>query len=267
MYYSLFIEEALQAGAEIARSYFGTVVGRTKPGDNNQVLTDADLAIGKHLISLIEKAYPNHNIIDEEVGVIDKQSTYTWVIDPIDGTSNFAAGVPTYGIMLGLLENNIPVAGGVALPAFNELYLAEKGAGAFLNGARIAITKETDLSRVLLAYGIDGKQNMPDETRAETNMLAELILASRSLRSNGSCFDVMQVAQGKFGASLAQTSKMWDNVAQHIIIEETGGIYTDFFGNQLDYANHLKRTHENFTWCAAPPSLHAHIQQIIQRTL
>jgi len=98
--------------------------------------------LGKNLITKISQAFPEHNIIDEEVGVIDNNSNYTWVIDPIDGTSNFANGVPTYGIMLGLLENNIPIAGGIALPEFSEIYVAEKGTGAFCNGEKVQVSSE-----------------------------------------------------------------------------------------------------------------------------
>src|SRR5690242_9892420 len=80
---------------------FGNVTGSTKGDDNNQVLTETDVAIGKFLIEKIKQTYPDYNIIDEETGVVDNHSNFTWVIDPIDGTSNFADGVPTYGIMLG----------------------------------------------------------------------------------------------------------------------------------------------------------------------
>lgn len=263
MSYTTFLEGALSESANIARSFFGKVTGTAKPGDQNQVLTEADIAVGTYLMSRIRESYPLHNIIDEEAGVVNQESHYTWVIDPIDGTSNFAAGVPTYGIMLGLLENNIPIAGGVILPAFHELYLAEKGTGARLNGTKVMVTAERDLTKLLLAYGIDGHRDTPEKTRAEARTIGELALAVRNIRTNGSVFDVAQVASGKFGASLSQTSKIWDNVAQHILIEEAGGLYTDFFGKPIDYTNHLKRSQETFSWCAASPALHTEIQKII----
>lgn len=109
-----FIANALGEASDIAMRHFGHVVGITKDTDTNQVLTDADLEIGRFLIDKLGQTFPSHNIIDEEAGVIDKGSTHTWVVDPIDGTSNFAEGVPTFGIMLGLLEGDSPVAGGFA---------------------------------------------------------------------------------------------------------------------------------------------------------
>src|SRR5260221_373099 len=129
MQFQKFITQTLTVATDIANTHFGKITSVTKPEDNNQVLTETDIEIGQRIISEIEKTFPEYNIIDEEAGVIDKHSNYTWVVDPIDGTSNFAKGVPTYGVMFGLLYEDRPIAGGIALPAFNEIYTAEKGQG------------------------------------------------------------------------------------------------------------------------------------------
>lgn len=86
------------------------------------------------------------------------------------------------------------------------------------------------------------------------------------MRSSNSAYDSALVAKGKYGAVLNRTSKIWDNVAQQIIIEEAGGIYTDFFGKPINYSNPTKRANDNFTLCAAAPSLHEQIQSIIHST-
>lgn len=258
-----FIKQALQKASKISKDKFGKVSGETKGKDNNQVLTQTDLAIGKFIINEIKKNFPTYNIIDEEAGVIDSKSNFTWVIDPIDGTSNFASGLPHYGIMLGLLHKDIPIAGGVMLPYFNELYLAEKGKGAFCNGKQIHVTSEKNLLKMLVAYGIDGRQDNPEFSRKEGKIIGELVLHIRNLRASGSVYDTMMVAKGKYGGFLSQAGKIWDNVAMHVIIEEAGGIYTDFFGKPMNYTNALKRTKETFTWCAAAPQLHIQLQKII----
>lgn len=258
-----YIKQLLTQSSEIALRYFGNVHATTKPEDNNQVLTDADLAIGRFVISAIQECYPDHNIIDEEAGVIDRGSKFTWVIDPIDGTSNFAAGVPTYGTIIGLLENDIPIAGGVSLPSFSEIYVAEKGKGTFGDGEKLHVTNETRLLSSLVAYCIDGHQEEPELTRQESRMLSELILNIRNLRASGSVYDGIMVAQGKYGAYLTCTGKIWDNVGLQVIIEEAGGVYTDFFGKPMDYSNALARTKENFTFCMAAPQLYTEIQKII----
>ncbi len=258
-----FINEILQEAAEIARNHFGSVSGTVKSEDNNQVLTQADLEIGQRILSRIQTAYPGHNIIDEEAGVIDNRSELTWVIDPIDGTSNFAAGLPLYGIMVGLLEGATPVAGGIVLPYFQETYLAEKGSVTTCNGQHMRISAEPNLSNALVAYGIDGHQENPATTQEEAETLGRIVLGIRNLRSSNSAYDAAQTARGRYGCMLNRTSKIWDNVAQQVVIESAGGTYTDFFGQSIDYADPLSKADANFTLCAGAPALHEQVQAII----
>lgn len=265
MNYQTFLKNSLQEASQIANESFGKVSNTIKGTDSNQILTETDLAVGKLLITKIQTAYPDYNIIDEEAGIIDKNSEYTWVIDPIDGTSNFAHGVPTYGIMMGLLKNATPIAGGIVLPAFQTITIAEKGHGAFTNDKRIFVTKETQLLNTLVSYCIDGHQENPEMTHKEIKLLGKIVLKIRNLRSSNSAFDTIMVAQGSYGGLLNQTSQIWDNVAQQIIIEEAGGIYTDFWGESIDYASPLNKVDQNFTFCAAAPALHQQLQEIIHK--
>jgi myo-inositol-1(or 4)-monophosphatase len=260
------IKGCLNDTSQIASQQFGKVAHSTKPGDNNQVLTETDLAIGKYIIEKIKIHFPTYNVIDEEAGIIDNNSQFTWVIDPIDGTSNYAMGVPTYGIMLGLLEDSTPIAGGFALPATKQICIAEKGQGAFCNGERISVTQETKLSNCLVAYHIDGHPENPSQTKEEMAMLGEIILRIRNMRNSGTePVDGLYVASGKYGGLLNRTMRIWDMVALHSIIEEAGGLFTDFWGQPVDYTNPLTRTKEHFTNCAASPVLHKQLQEIIQK--
>lgn len=263
MEYQKFIKKALSEASEIALANFGKVTGQAKKEDSNQVLTETDLKIGKLLVNKIRQFYPQDSIIDEEAGVIKNHSEYTWVIDPIDGTSNFAEGVPAFGIIIGLLQQGTPIAGGVALPFFKEIILAEKGKGAYSNGKKLQVTKQKKLLSALVAYGIDGQQKNPKITHQECELLAKIILGIRNLRASGSVFDGIMVAKGKYGAYLNRTCKIWDSVGQHIIIEEAGGLYTDFFGKPLDYSNPLAKAEKNFTWCLGAPQIHKQLQVII----
>lgn len=264
MRFADFIGEVLKDASEIARKNFGkTSAFSTKAGDNNQVLTQTDLEIGKFIVSKIQETYPTHSIIDEEAGVIDNNSEFIWVVDPIDGTSNFANGIPLYGVMFGLLKNDLPIVGGVSLPSLREIYIAEKENGAFCNGEKIVGTEENSLLKTLVAYGIDGHQENPQLTYDEVKTLSEIILNVRNLRSSNSVFDLMQVANGRYGAALNRTSKIWDNVAPQIILEESGCVYTDFFGQPMDYKNSTKKATDNFTFCVAPAALHKSLQEII----
>jgi myo-inositol-1(or 4)-monophosphatase len=266
MTYQEFIISCLEESSKIATEKFGKVTHTIKPGDSNQVLTEADLAIAALIIEKIKKEYPDYNIIDEETGVIDNKSEFTWVIDPIDGTSNFAMGVPTYGIMIGLLQGSTPVAGGFALPATSQIVIAEKGKGAFCNGEKISVTSEANLQNCLVAYHIDGHPEDPEQTYKETKLLGEIILKIRNMRNSGAePIDGLYVANGKYGGLLNQTMRIWDMVAPHIVIEEAGGLFTDFWGKPVDYSNPLQKTKIHFTNCAASPLLHRQLQEIIHR--
>jgi myo-inositol-1(or 4)-monophosphatase len=264
MAYSDFIGKTLTAVKSIAINNLQKVQPITvKAGDNNQVLTETDIAIGKQIVAAIQAEYPQHNIIDEEAGVIDNGSNVTWVVDPIDGTSNFANGLPTYGVMIGVLENDQSVAGGILLPSFDELFLGEKGTQATKNGLPIQVSQETNLLNSLVAYGIDGHQEAPEKTKEEAALLGDIILNIRNLRTTNSAFDMAKAAEGMYGLYLNQTTKIWDNVAVQAVFEAAGGVCTDFYGKPMDYSNHLQRSEENFTICAGGKELHEQVQKII----
>lgn len=263
--YKDFIKTILADSSEIAIENFGKGSGSVKSNDNNQVLTETDVKIGSLLIKKIEENFPDHNIIDEEKGVIDKKSNFTWVIDPIDGTSNFANRLPHYGTMIGLLKEDNPIVGGIVLPYFKETYVAVKNEGCLLNDKRIYITKESKLINSLVVYQIDGHRERPELTKNECKLLAEIVLKIRNLRTTNSAFDLAMVAQGRYGAILNKTSKIWDNVAQQIIIEEAGGAYSDFYGKPMDYSNPLEKASENFTYCAGSPVLHQQLIGLINK--
>jgi myo-inositol-1(or 4)-monophosphatase len=264
MDYKSFLEEQLGLAAQTANKYFGKVSGTVKQGDSNQVLTEADIQIGKQLVEAVQRVYPQHNVIDEETGVIDKHSKYTWVIDPIDGTSNFASGTPDYGIMIGLLEETTPIAGGIVAPAHNKLYIAVKGKGATCNDDPIHATSETDLINTLVSYGIDGHQDYPETTMNECRVLADIVLGVRNIRNSGSeAIDPMYVAEGRYGGRVNLSSKIWDNVAPQIIAEEAGALWTDVNGDPIDYSDPIQKVDQNFKFCVAPPTLHKQLISII----
>jgi len=265
MDYKAFVTKILEMASQVAQNNFEKVKGVSVKGqDNNQVLTETDVEIGNLLVAEIKKSYPNCNVIDEEAGVIDNKSEYTWVVDPIDGTSNFIKGIPMYGIMVGLLHKAEPIVGGLAIPSFSEIYYGETGSGAYCNGNKIKVSDENELLNALVSYGIDGHQENPKLTKDECALLANIVLKIRNLRASNSTYDFAMVANGKYEAYLNQTSKIWDNVAPQVIIQEAGGVYSDFDGNKIDYSNPLAKADDNFTYIAAPPTLHKQLVSIIK---
>lgn len=265
MSYSDFITSSLNQAADEARQYFGHVSGYTKPGDPTQVLTEADLAIGKLLVEAVRKSYQDHNIIDEESGVTDNGSRYTWVIDPIEATSNFAAGLPDYGIMIGLLDGANPIAGGIIAPTYDRLYLAEKGRGATCNDQPIHASNESDLSKMLVSISLNVPKDDGAQLQAAARLLANVVAAARNFR-NTDCeaIDPMYVAEGRYGGRVNLTSRIWDNVAPQIICQEAGAFWTDISGSPIDYTNPLSLVDKNFAFCAAPPALHEQLIAILK---
>jgi myo-inositol-1(or 4)-monophosphatase len=260
-----FVSSLLDQASAVALQSWGKVKATVKPGDRNQVLTATDLEVGHLLTQRIGSAFPAHNILDEELGAIDHGSDWTWVTDPIDGTSNFAEGLPHFGIQVALLRNDQPVLGGIALPAFGQIALASLGRGAKLDGVNMHASTETDLSNVLVAYGIDGHPEEPEVTHVEVAALGRLILAVRNLRSSNSAYDAVATADGRYGAWINRTTKIWDQAAHEIVLSEAGCLYTDLNGVALDYQDALSRGGENFEQLAAPPALHGKLLEILAR--
>ncbi|WP_159000904.1 inositol monophosphatase family protein [Streptomyces sp. SBT349] len=224
-----------------------------KEDDANQVVTPADLVIGNQLKSRIHERFPDDSVIDEESGTISGTSPVTWVIDPIDGTSNFAVGSPLFGVMVGVLEHGKPVAGGVALPALSETYLAEAGQGAYRNGERIQLAHDADPAGHLIAYGMDIH---PSEIELDCRILARLAARCRGIRMSNSVFDCMMVAGGAYGAFMHRRNRIWDCVAPHAIIEEAGGVFSGMDGRPLDYTDPRARTSEVFSILACDSGSH-----------
>lgn len=267
MTYKDFINSALLDVSEIAQSYFGKVSGSVKGEDPAQVLTEADLAVGKKLIEIAQEAYPDFNIIDEEQGAIDKGSEFTWVFDPICGTSNFAQKSPIYAINVGLLKGGTPIAGGTAIPYFGEICVAEKGSGTTCNGVPLKLENDQKINDVLMSFAFDGDRTNPTHTRDACKLLAELVLNIRNLRAGGSMFDAVMVAKGVYGLYLNATCRIWDIVGACAYIEEAGGVCTDLYGAPLDFSAPISKYDKPYNFCLGGNSVHAAAQDIIKRVL
>jgi myo-inositol-1(or 4)-monophosphatase len=261
-----FARRVIAEAAEMARGFFGRVSTTIKPNDPTQVLTEADIAIGRHLVDAAGLAYPDHNVIDEEAGVVDRGSAWTWVIDPIDGTSNFAAGIPWYAILVGLLHEGVPVVGAMALPAVGDIYTAARGAGVERNGSALPpVDDRIPIERRLLCYGVDADHREPDVTRAEGLLMGDLALACLNLRASGSAFDAAWLLESRVGASMYRTVRVWDLVALHALAVELGCIATTLDGRPLDYSGACSEPGRRYSWCVAPPRIHADLQTILAR--
>jgi myo-inositol-1(or 4)-monophosphatase len=258
-----FLESLLEEAGKLAMSFPSRMSGRVKHADPNQVVTEADVAIGDLMRQRIRDEHPHDSIIDEEHGAVAGTSARTWVVDPVDGTANFAAGSPLFGVMVGVLEHGEPVAGGVALPALSETYVAEVGKGAYLDGTRLTIEQAGDLSQRLVAYGMDIH---PSEVALDCRMLSGIATLCRGIRMSNSIVDCMMVAKGVYAAFMHRRNHIWDCVAPHVIVQEAGGSFSAMDGRAIDYRDPLTRTEENFSILACGPQFHAALSAMSAET-
>jgi myo-inositol-1(or 4)-monophosphatase len=262
--YTEFIARALEDSKPFALDYFAKITSHEDPEKNIQIMQDADAELGTRLVAAIQSSYPGYNVLEEHAGALDGGNTLTWTVKAIHGRDNFANALPHFGVMIGLLDATGPLAGGILLPIFDELYVAERWKGATCNGKRLVASGETELSRALMSYVIDGHPDDTGFTDREMPIIRDIILHTGNLRTSNSVFDAMQVARGSYGAIMNQTARIWDTVPQHIMLVESGCIYTDFWGRPADYSKPLTKLTESYSYCAAPAALHTNLQALIQ---
>jgi myo-inositol-1(or 4)-monophosphatase len=229
----LAIRAAREAGAllqDFARRGFDV----THKGRINLV-TEADLASEKHIIELVRQHYPAHRIVAEEswdaVHVID--DNYSWIIDPLDGTTNFSHGFPCYAVSIGIEHKGQSVAGVIYDPTRDELFAAERGAGATLNGQPIRVSEVGSLEKALLVSGFpyDVRERMDEYLPA----WAEFLKQAQAVRRLGAAaIDMACVANGRLDGFWEHGLHAWDTAAGWVIIEEAGGRITQLDGSPFD---------------------------------
>jgi myo-inositol-1(or 4)-monophosphatase len=256
------IQHALKMAGEILMSYFGKISEYTVKESQSSIVTKADIESEKKIIEIILEKFPDHNTLGEETGFQNRNSEFTWVIDPLDGTSNFAAGIPWFGVIICVLKNDIPFMAGCFLPLQNEIYFAEKGRGAFRNGEKINVSNETELKNILAAYSLDYSDE-PGKTEREAKLIQQVVSRIRNLRSTNCIIDFCYTADGKLGACMNQTTKIWDIAAPGLIIEEAGGIVTDMQGNNYDFSLNETNFDRNFTIVGSNKILHSELINIL----
>ena len=225
------IETARQAG-HILMEKFGRITV-TKKGDINLV-TEADLASEQHIIERIMSYYPKHAILAEESGeavVMGADSTWKWIIDPLDGTTNYAHGYPCFCVTLALEHDGDIVMGVTFDPTRDELFAAERGRGATLNGKSIRVSSNDKLGDALIVTGF------PYDFKNKENFarhLTDFLFHSRGVRRDGSAaIDMAYVACGRFDGFWEEGLNPWDVAAGKLLIEEAGGVVTYYDGSKF----------------------------------
>lgn len=258
------IHRALQEASKILLANFGKISNYSVKENQSNIVTQIDINSERKIFEIITKRFPTHNLLGEETGFQNNNSEYTWVVDPIDGTSNYAAGIPWFGIIICVLKNNIPFMTGCLLPYQNQLYFAEKGKGATLNEQKIRVSKEKKLKNILLSYSLDYSDD-PGKTERESKIIQSLVKNIRNLRATNCIVDFCYTADGKLGACINQTTKIWDIAGPALLIEEAGGLVSNLSGQPLNFKVDAENYDRNFEFVAANKSLHSRLIKLINK--
>lgn len=234
---------ATEAGAKVIKHYFNNknLQISNKEGVNNLV-TEADHASEKAIIETIRASFPDHFILSEEVGEIVMDSEYKWIIDPIDGTVNYAHGIPLCCISIGIEKAGEMILGAVYNPFLKEYYLAARGEGATMNGEIITVSNQTDVLKSCLVTGFP--YTYINEPNGPLEVFSRLIRQGVPVRRLGSAaIDLCWVASGRFDGFYEHKLQAWDSAAGFLILEEAGGKVTDFNGDHYSpYQPHIVAT-------------------------
>lgn len=213
------------------------------------------------IIQSIQKSYPDHSFIGEEGSAIKGNDEFTWIIDPLDGTSNFIAGIPHFAVSIALLYKGKVDQAVVFDPIRGELFASSKGSGAQLNGYRLRCTKTKDLSNAIIATALP--------FRNKTNFDAELIRFSKVVKDAGdfrrtgsAALDLAYVAAGRHDGYFERGLKAWDMAAGALLVKESGGLVTDYAGNNDPLYDELKEPGSANGIVAGNPRI---VQNIVKR--
>ena len=203
------------------------------PGD---FVSTADKKVEKILIDELQKARPNYSILSEEIGLIKNDESFKWIIDPIDGTANFLHGIPHFAISIGLESNKEIIAGIIYDPIKDEMFVAEKGNGSYLNNQRMRVSARSKLKECIIFTGgpsFKSNDQEKDLSLKEYNQFSSIV--HTPIRKMGSAaLDIAYVAAGRCDGFWQRNLNYWDIAAGIILVKEAGGFVTDLKGNK-DY--------------------------------
>lgn len=225
------VKAARRAGNIITRASedLGSLKIQTKT--YNDFVTEVDRAAEQSIIEMLKDLYPHHGFLGEESGESNIESDFVWIIDPLDGTTNFLHGLPQYCISIALQERGVLTHAVVYDPNRNDLFTATKGRGAFLNDKRIRVSQRTKLQETIIGTGFPFR----DFTHLDTylDMLKDMIKKTTGIRRPGSAaLDLAYVAAGWYDGFWEIGLSTWDIAAGGLLVQEAGGIVGDFEGNE-----------------------------------
>jgi len=227
------ILEVAGLAGEVVKSGFRKKIEIEYKTNDSNLVTEIDKRSEQLIVEFITKNFPGHGILGEEGADINRGSEYLWVIDPLDGTTNFAHGLPIFGVSIGVMKNGEIIAGVVNDVMRDKKYFAEKGSGAFDGERKLSVNTNDDLRHSVLVTGFP--YDIAENPGNAIGIFTEFITKARAVRRLGSAsIDFCYVADGVFDAFWEVHLHPWDICAGKLIVEEAGGIVTDFTGKETD---------------------------------
>lgn len=224
---------------------------------STDLVTEVDFQCEQYLVDSIRAAYPSHSILTEEAGAVNGENTDRWYIDPLDGTINYAHGIPLYVISIAYAREGRVQLGVVYNPSRKECYYAERGKGAWLNGETLSVSGCNDLQQALLATGFP--YHSLEKFRHNLRVFAKLTQETQGVRRLGcAALEVCYVGSGRFDGYWEQEINAWDVAAGTLIAEEAGATVTDLTGDP----NYFKPP---YAILAAAPGIHGQLVALFRQ--
>lgn len=226
------LKAAQKAGKILLQKFNHLVQKEVNLKDKYEVVTRADFEAEEAILEVIRQKYPQHDILTEEAGRLDRQAEYLWIIDPLDGTTNYTIGNPLFSISIGLAHHQKLTIGVIYAPFLHELWVAEKGQGAWLNKRKIKVSSVRKIKDAFLLFCHGNKKQ---DIKRTIKLFDRLKLPARHLRQLGSAaIELASVATGRAESIAIPGINTWDAAAGVLLVREAGGKVTDFQGKEWD---------------------------------
>ena len=230
--YEHFAKETAISAGEILMQYFGKLTHVDNKSTDIDLVTQADIESEKNIINAIKSTYSDHDILAEESDFTNLNSDFCWVIDPLDGTTNFVHTLPIFAVSIGLQYKDETIVGVVYNPVYKQCFHATKDNGAFLNNTPISISSTFTLSKSLITTGFPYTHD--DQWKAGFRLFEDFYSRTQGLRRLGAAaLDFCFVAMGRFDGFYEFNLKPWDVCAGDLIVREAGGKTTDWDGESI----------------------------------
>jgi myo-inositol-1(or 4)-monophosphatase len=225
-----YVVEAARAAGALLREGFGRVQKVEEKGRASDLVTETDKASERFLRDWISSRFPDHALVgEEEENVPRPDAEWTWIFDPLDGTVSFAHGIPIFAVCVGLERRGEVVAGAVYEPLRDEMFSAELGSGAFLNGERIRVSQAAELQRALMATGFP--YAIRENPRRTLETFCAVVPHAQGIRRMGTAgIDLAYVAAGRLDGYWESFLQPWDCAAGCLLVREAGGRTSDYRG-------------------------------------